>query len=171
MPRPRIYGGGESVQARDVVSQFADVFFINGRPASDAAGVLDDIRLRDRDGRPPLDFAMAAFVVARETDEEAADALRDAFALAALDAGDEDRLYRAADPQSTMFKFLESTPHIGTNGGTHAGLVGLIRDGRRADPRVRGARHRPADAPVPAVRGRDAEHVVPRVRAEAPVRS
>jgi alkanesulfonate monooxygenase len=171
-PRPLIYGGGESDTARDLIAGVGDTFFINGRPAAEAAEVIADIRSRPRGDKPPLGFAMAAFVIARETDEEAEAAHRYAFELAQLDAGDNERLFNAADPQSTMFKFLGSIPAIGTNGGTYAGLVGSYET---VAARIREFHELGVDLlmlqfqPFEAEMRRFAEHVIPRVRAGAQV--
>jgi alkanesulfonate monooxygenase len=121
--RPTIYVGGESDPARDLVADKADVWFINGQPLDVVRGLIEDVRARPRDGEP-VRFGLAAFVIARETDEEAEAALAYAWELAALDKPALAHVYGNADPKAVMFQTFEKYPHIGTNGGTAAGLVG-----------------------------------------------
>jgi alkanesulfonate monooxygenase len=121
--RPLIYGGGESEAARSVLSHSADVFFLNGQPIEDVRAMIADVGGRPRTGAP-IGFAMAAFVIARETDSLAQAALAEAFAHAEKDATSVAALRANADPAAVMFKTAARTPRVGTNGGTAAGLVG-----------------------------------------------
>jgi alkanesulfonate monooxygenase len=122
-PRPPIYLGGESPQARDLAAKGADVWFINGQPPENVRGLIADVSSRPRTG-PPLRFGLAAFVIARPTDEEAAAALAQAWELSARDEPLLEKLYPDVDPKAEMFKTFAKYPAIGTNGGTAAGLVG-----------------------------------------------
>lgn len=122
--RPLIYGGGESEQARALISEKADVFFLNGRPLQTAIETIEDLERRPREDEAPLRYAMAAFVIARETDEQAKQAFDQAYEYAALDRPGLEELFTKVDPESVMFKKLAATGAIGTNGGTGAGLVG-----------------------------------------------
>ncbi|MGY6126848.1 LLM class flavin-dependent oxidoreductase (plasmid) [Paraburkholderia strydomiana] len=49
--RPRIYVGGESEPARSLVAAHGDVWFINGQPYGDVAGLIADVSSR---ARPPI---------------------------------------------------------------------------------------------------------------------
>jgi alkanesulfonate monooxygenase len=165
--RPLIYGGGESEAARDVLSKTVDTFFINGQPIEDVRAMIADVGNRPRAGTP-IGFALSAFVIARETAAAAEAALSDAFALAAKDAPTVAGLRANADPAAVMFKTAASTPRIGTNGGTAAGLVGSYDDiaARIAAFHDAGIglfmlQFQPFE---PEMR-RFAEHVIPRVRA------
>jgi alkanesulfonate monooxygenase len=113
-PRPLIYAGGESEPARALAAELADVWFLNGQSLENIKTLIADARARPRAGTP-LAFAMSAFVIARETDAEAASAYEAA-----------QRTLAAADPANVMFKSLGigEMPQVGTNGGTAAGLVG-----------------------------------------------
>jgi alkanesulfonate monooxygenase len=68
---------------------------------------------------------MSAFIIARSTDEEAQAELE---RLTLLQARDTDPYWKGIlagnDPDTVMFKTFEKYPHVGTNGGTAAGLVG-----------------------------------------------
>lgn len=74
--------------------------------------------------RQPLDFGLSAFVIARETEAQALAELDRFWKLTEADAPDLANLVANADPKAVMFHTFERYPHIGTNGGTAAGLVG-----------------------------------------------
>jgi alkanesulfonate monooxygenase len=121
--RPAIYLGGESEPAKALAVEHADVWFINGQPPERVAALIADLSARPRLG-PKLRFALSAFVVARETDEEAAAVHAHLLDLAAKDA--QMRAIQAAntDPEVVMKQTQAKFVSVGTNGGTAAGLVG-----------------------------------------------
>jgi alkanesulfonate monooxygenase len=68
--RPTIYLGGESEPARALAADHADVWFINGQPLDDVNQLIADVSSRPRHGAP-LRFGLSAFVIARDSHEEA----------------------------------------------------------------------------------------------------
>jgi len=121
--RPRIYIGGESDPARALVADKGDVWFINGQPLDNVRSLIADVAARPRQG-PPVRFGLSAFVIARETDAQAQADLAYAWTLAEQDKPVVASLYGNADHKAVMFQTFAKHPHIGTNGGTAAGLVG-----------------------------------------------
>jgi len=122
--RPLIYVGGESDAARDLVAAHGDVWFINGRPPEEVAPLLTDVRDLPRPaGAAPLRFALSAMPIARSTASQAHAHHEHLLALAAADAN-HTRSPRNVDPEVAMHKALKHIRHVGTNGGTAAGLVG-----------------------------------------------
>jgi alkanesulfonate monooxygenase len=121
--RPRIYVGGESEPARALVADHGDTWFINGQPLSDVQALIADVRCRPRQGAP-LRFGLSAFVIARETEEEAHAYHRHLLALAAKDAPIRAVQKANTDPQVVMFQSMAKSPRVGSNGGTAAELVG-----------------------------------------------
>jgi alkanesulfonate monooxygenase len=119
---PPVYFGGESEAARTLAAAAADVFFINGRPLQDTVAVIDDLRRRPRGLERPLRFALSAFVIGREDEQEAQAEFERLLELAALD--DRSRVVAGTDPDVAMMKVGAGVPRLGTNGGTMAGLVG-----------------------------------------------
>jgi alkanesulfonate monooxygenase len=122
-PRPMIYAGGESAQARDLAADTADVWFINGQPPDSVRALIAEIAARPRIGAP-LKFGLSAFVIARRTDAEAQEELQHLFEI-----GQQDKELRAqaaanTDTKAVMFETFARHPHFGSNGGTAAGLVG-----------------------------------------------
>jgi alkanesulfonate monooxygenase len=123
--RPRIYVGGESEPARQLVDDKGDVWFINGQPLMNVEALIADLRARQRPpAHAPLRFGLSAFVIARESDDEAARHLDHLFALAAKDAPLREQQKSNIDPKAVMFQTFAQTPRVGSNGGTAAGLVG-----------------------------------------------
>jgi alkanesulfonate monooxygenase len=122
-PRPLIYVGGESEPARDLVADHGDVWFINGQPLDDVAGLIASVAARPRHGTP-LRFGLSAFVIARETSEQAHAAHERLLQLAAKDAPMKAIQKQNTDPKVVMMQTMQKTPRVGSNGGTAAGLVG-----------------------------------------------
>jgi alkanesulfonate monooxygenase len=118
---PVLYVGGESDPARALVAEHADVFFINGRPLPDTIEVIEDLRARPRD-RAPLRFGLSAFVIARDTEEEATAELT--YLQSLIDAESRPEISSGTDPKTKMYQVLAGTSRVGSNGGTLAGLVG-----------------------------------------------
>jgi alkanesulfonate monooxygenase len=123
--RPRIYVGGESEPARQLVADKGDVWFINGQPLEDVARLIADVSARPRPpGHAPLRFGLSAFVIARESDDAAAAHLDHLFALASKDSPLRQQQKANIDPKAVMFQTFAKLPRVGSNGGTAAGLVG-----------------------------------------------
>jgi alkanesulfonate monooxygenase len=119
---PRIYIGGESDPGRALAADAADVFLMNGRPLDQTVEMIADVRRRARALSTPLRFGMSAFVISRDTDEEAWEEHARLLAVSADD--DLGELLRGVDPRAAMFQLNRDLPVVGTNGGTASGLVG-----------------------------------------------
>ena len=122
-PRPLVYLGGESEPARSLAADEADVYLINGRPVELIREIVADMVRRPRGLPAPLRYGMAAFVIARPSEREAAEEFEHLSRLAAPD--DYRKLLTGVDPEVVMFKTFANGPRgVGTNGGTSARLVG-----------------------------------------------
>jgi alkanesulfonate monooxygenase len=123
--RPRIYVGGESEPARELVAAQGDVWFINGQAPDDVARLITDVSARTRPaGQAALRFGLSAFVIARETQAQADAHLAHLFALAELDKPLRERQKVNIDSKAVMHQTFAQSPRVGSNGGTAAGLVG-----------------------------------------------
>ena len=114
----------------------------------------------------PAFFGLSAFVIARETDEEAQAVLRHLAALAEKDAAWRAEKKANTDPDSVMAKTIAKFPRVGSNGGTGAGLVGgydtvasRIEDFNRAGIETFMLQFQPFEAEM----RRFAEQIMPRV--------
>lgn len=121
-PRPAIYVGGESEPARALVADHGDVWFINGQPLGDVAGLIADVARRPA-ANGPLRYGLSAFVVARPSDAEAEAEHERLIALSLRDAAIRADTQARTDPEAVMFA-KATVRSVGTNGGTAAGLVG-----------------------------------------------
>lgn len=164
--QPTIYLVGESEAARALAADFADVYFMNGQPLDDIRALIQDIARRPRRSAP-MRFGLAAFVGARETDEEAQAELNDLFAISEQDKPTHARLVTNAEPESQMFKTAEKEARVGTSGGTSARLVGgydtvarRIIEFNAIGVELFMLQFQPVDENM----RRFAEHVIPRVR-------
>jgi alkanesulfonate monooxygenase SsuD/methylene tetrahydromethanopterin reductase-like flavin-dependent oxidoreductase (luciferase family) len=122
-PHPTIYLGGESDVAQRLAARLADVYLINGRPVAETKTLVDRVRqLAAAEGRE-VQFGISAFVICRETREEAqAEHVR----LQALRC---EEAIPGVDRQVVMIRtYAYSHGYVGSNGGTAAGLVGTPRD-------------------------------------------
>lgn len=163
--RPRIYVGGESEPARQLVTAYGDVWFINGQPLADVQALMADVSRRPRAGAP-LAFGLSAFVIARPNAAAAAENLQHLFELSAKDAAIRAQKAANTDPHSVMAAVLARTPRVGSNGGTGAGLVGdydtvaqRIVDFHQAGIETFMLQYQPFEAEM----ARFAEHIMPRV--------
>ena len=170
--RPTIYVGGESEPARALVADHGDVWFINGQPLEDVAGLIANVSARPRT-TAPLRFGLSAFVVARKTGAEAQAEHERLLSLSAQDAPMKEIQKRNTDPKVVMMQTMQKTARVGTNGGTAAGLVGSYDE---VAARI-GAFHAAGIElfmlqfqPFEAEMQRFAEEVIPRIRGMQAVR-
>ncbi|MDO8210206.1 LLM class flavin-dependent oxidoreductase [Conexibacter sp. CPCC 206217] len=171
--RPTIYAGGESPPARALVADTCDTWFMNGQPIERVADLIADVRARPRVG-PPVQFGLSAFVIARETEEEAEEAHRYAWEINKSDAAEEAWLAQQVDAKVQMIQTYAKYPHIGSNGGTAAGLVGsydVVAERIRAFHELGIELFMLQFQPFEDEMRRFAEHVIPRVRRSSPVRA
>lgn len=169
--RPTIYMGGESEPARQLAADEADVLFINGQPLEDVAALIEDVSARTPAGKS-MRFGLAAFVIAREDAEEARRAIEYAWKLDEQDRPGYEDFLKDVDEKAVMFQTFKNNRHIGTNGGTAAGLIGTydevadrIVEFNRAGVETFMLQFQPFE---PEMR-RFAEEVIPRVRALSPL--
>src|SRR5262245_26723831 len=71
-PRPTLYAGGESEAAKEMIARSCDAYLMHGDPPERVAAKVADMRARrERWGAPPLRFGAAAYVICRESEEDA----------------------------------------------------------------------------------------------------
>jgi FMNH2-dependent dimethyl sulfone monooxygenase len=76
-PRPTIYAGGESEAAKDLIASKCDAYLMHGDPPERVAAKIQDMQARrERLGLAPMVFGVAAYVVTRGTQQEAAQEVR-----------------------------------------------------------------------------------------------
>lgn len=76
-PRPPVYAGGESQAAKDLITRLCDGYVTHGDPIDVVARKAADIQNRRAShGLPRMSYGVSAFVIVRDTEEEAARELR-----------------------------------------------------------------------------------------------
>jgi FMNH2-dependent dimethyl sulfone monooxygenase len=71
-PGPTIYAGGESETAKNLIARKCDAYVMHGDPIARIAPKVADMReRRDRLGASPMAYGMAAYVIVRDTEQEA----------------------------------------------------------------------------------------------------
>lgn len=88
-PHPEIFQGGSSRGARDMAARVSDWYFTNGGSVEKIKEQVDDIRAKAAElGRPPGEpkIGINAFIIARDTEEEAKRVLAEIIAKADAEA-------------------------------------------------------------------------------------
>jgi FMNH2-dependent dimethyl sulfone monooxygenase len=71
--RPVLYAGGESEAAKNLIAAKCDAYVMHGDPPEVVAGKVADLRARrEKLGKPPMIYGVAAYAVVRPTEAEAA---------------------------------------------------------------------------------------------------
>jgi dimethylsulfone monooxygenase len=68
---PEIFQGGSSRAARDMAARVSDWYFTNGNSPENIRAQVDDIRAKARENGHAVKIGVNAFVIARDTEEEA----------------------------------------------------------------------------------------------------
>ncbi|KMO24179.1 dimethylsulfone monooxygenase SfnG [Methylobacterium indicum] len=102
-PLPEIFQGGSSRAARDMAARVSDWYFTNGNTPENIRAQVDDIRHKASAEGRSVKIGVNAFVIARDTEEEARAVLADIIAQADPDAvrafGHEVKNAGAASPE------------------------------------------------------------------------
>lgn len=81
-PHPEIFQGGSSRAARDMAARVSDWYFTNGNTPEAIKAQIDDIRAKASQEGRSVKIGVNAFVIARETEEEAKKVLAEIIAKA-----------------------------------------------------------------------------------------
>jgi len=102
-PHPEIFQGGSSRAARDNAASVSDWYFTNGNTVEGIQAQVDDIRAKAAANNHSVKIGVNAFVIARDTEEEANAVLAEIIAKANPDAvnafGHEVKNAGAASPE------------------------------------------------------------------------
>ena len=91
-PHPEIFQGGNSHAARGMAGRVSDWYFMNGNSFEGVRAQIDEVRgiaaehPRPAGQRHPIRFGLNAFIIARETEAEAREVLREIIAKADVEA-------------------------------------------------------------------------------------
>ena len=71
-PRPTIYAGGESDTARDLISNLCDAYVMHGDPPATIQRRIEDMtERRERTGKMPMTYGVAAYAIVRDSEKDA----------------------------------------------------------------------------------------------------
>ncbi|AUX90764.1 dimethylsulfone monooxygenase SfnG [Acinetobacter sp. ACNIH1] len=85
-PHIEILQGGSSRAARDMASRVSDWYFTNGNTPEELKKQIDDIREKAKANKHSVKIGVNAFVIARDTEEEAQAVLKEIIAKANVQA-------------------------------------------------------------------------------------
>ncbi|WP_437817724.1 dimethylsulfone monooxygenase SfnG [Sorangium sp. So ce1078] len=128
-PHPEIFQGGNSKAARQMAARVSDWYFMNGNSIEGVRAQVTEIQeLAARAGRR-VKFGLNAFIIARDTEEEARQVLRDIIAHADVEAvngfGDAVRQAGRASPEREgMWANSNFEDLVQYNDGFRTGLIG-----------------------------------------------
>jgi FMNH2-dependent dimethyl sulfone monooxygenase len=70
-PWPKIYAGGESEEAKQMISRLCDSYLMHGDPPENARPKVEDMERRRADlGLEPMTYGIAAYVICRKNERE-----------------------------------------------------------------------------------------------------
>jgi len=85
-PHPEIFQGGSSRAARDMASRVSDWYFTNGNTVEGVTTQIEDIRAKAKAANHSVKVGINAFIIARDTEEEAKQVLADIIKHADVEA-------------------------------------------------------------------------------------
>lgn len=85
-PHPEIFQGGSSRAARDMAATVSDWYFTNGNTPEGLKAQIDDIRAKAAANQHAVKIGVNAFVIARDTEEQARAVLQDILDNADVEA-------------------------------------------------------------------------------------
>ncbi|NNV01009.1 LLM class flavin-dependent oxidoreductase, partial [Geobacillus sp. DSP4a] len=85
-PHPEIFQGGSSRAARDMASRVSDWYFTNGNSIDGIRAQVEDIRAKAAANGHSVKVGVNAFIIARDTEEEARAVLDEIIAKADYEA-------------------------------------------------------------------------------------
>lgn len=122
-PRPRLYAGGESPAAKELIAEKCDAYLMHGDPPERVAEKIADLTARRaKHNLPPLKFGVAGYAIVRETEKEAQDELRRITDVHQSAAGYANYQQWLAGTQLEQKVSLED--YSVSNRGLRSGLVG-----------------------------------------------
>jgi dimethylsulfone monooxygenase len=122
-PRPKIYAGGESEAAKELISQKCDAYVMHGDPPSHVARkILDMSRRRAGKNLDRMQFGVAAYAIVRDSEAEAQEELQRITDVKQNAAGYKNYQDWLANTQLEHRVSLEE--YSVSNRGLRSGLVG-----------------------------------------------
>ena len=106
-PHPPVFQGGNSDDAKNNAATVSDYYFMNGNTLDGFQAQIGDVRERAAKNNHPIKFAINAFVICRDTEEEAWEALAE--------------IQGKADPEAVE-GFRQQVQNAGASTGNNSGM-------------------------------------------------
>ncbi|GAB2970005.1 dimethyl sulfone monooxygenase SfnG [Amycolatopsis acidiphila] len=128
-PHPEIFQGGNSTAARKLAGRVSDWYFSNGKDFDGFTEQVEEVRGYAAENEHTVRFGLNGFVIARDSESEAKDVLREIVAKANTDAVEGFRSAVAQAGRSTsdskgMWADSEFHDLVQYNDGFRTGLIG-----------------------------------------------
>lgn len=129
-PHPEIFQGGNSTAARAMAGRVSDWYFSNGKDYDGVTEQINDVRASAATaGRTAPKFGLNGFLIARDTEAEARDTLREIIAKADTEAvhgfgAAVKQAGRSADDGKGMWQDSSFEDLVQYNDGFRTGLIG-----------------------------------------------
>ncbi|MGW7539045.1 dimethylsulfone monooxygenase SfnG [Amycolatopsis sp. NPDC054798] len=128
-PHPEVFQGGNSTAARKLAGRVSDWYFSNGKDFAGFSEQVDEVRGYAAENNHAVRFGLNGFVIARETEAEAREVLREIVAKANVPAVEGFRSAVAQAGKSTsdtkgMWADSEFADLVQYNDGFRTGLIG-----------------------------------------------
>ena len=122
-PRPRLYAGGESEAAKELIATKCDAYLMHGDPPERVAAKVADLRARRaKHDLPPMTFGVAGYAIVRETEREAKEELARITNVQASAAGFAN--YQQWLSGTQLEQAMSIQEYSVSNRGLRSGLVG-----------------------------------------------
>lgn len=121
-PYPAIYQGGNSLESQKIAGALSDFYFMNGAPIEELEEQIQSVRKFAHEHNREVKYAVAAFVIARETEEEALEEYK-----YIIENADEAAIaqFKASKDTKGMWKNSKTvSDFVANNEGFRTGLVG-----------------------------------------------
>ncbi|MBY0598381.1 dimethylsulfone monooxygenase SfnG [Bacillus bingmayongensis] len=122
-PYPKIFQGGNSEEARKMAGRLSDWYFINGAPQEELIAQVQEVSKIAKSYNRKVRFAVNAFVIARETEEEAKQELQTIVTHA-----DENVIQKfkekVGNAKGMWANATEISDFVAANEGFRTGLIG-----------------------------------------------
>ncbi|RLL47055.1 LLM class flavin-dependent oxidoreductase [Oceanobacillus piezotolerans] len=121
-PYPAVYQGGNSTSSQQVAAKYADVYFMNGAPIEELKPQIDAVTKLAAEKNRTLSFAVAAYVIARETEEEALTEYEEILKHA--DEASIAQFQKSKETQGMWKNAKTISDFVANNEGFRTGLIG-----------------------------------------------
>ncbi|MFD2211698.1 LLM class flavin-dependent oxidoreductase [Virgibacillus halophilus] len=122
-PNPILYAGGESEKGKQVIASLCDAYVLHGHTVEEARTKISDMKMRrEAAGRKPLQsIGMAAYVICRNSEEEA---IKELEKITTVNESDAYASFKDFTTKSELEQQIQLQDYSVSNRGLRPNLVG-----------------------------------------------